>query len=437
MTATAEQRDRSQPEAEFAALFASARAGLPGPAWIQSLRAEALSSFLRQGLPHKRLERWKYADFRARFAGGLALGRDAEAEVAPDVFAGLNAHRVVIADGFVRQAPAADQLPDGVEIIRLADALETPALWLKPWLRADRSALEALNLAFMTDGVLIRVGAKTRVSLPILLHSVVGEAGVMTQTRTIVLLEQGAELTLIEVDDGAPSSQSFANAVTALSLGDRAGLRHLRLSATRAPALTVRTDQIEIGRGARYEALLFAAGAALARTELDVSLAEPGAAFDLAAAYAVSGDDLNDITFAVTHEVPLTTSRMLVKGVAGGQARAAVQGSVTVKPDAQKSDSHQLARGILLSPKAEIDQKPELEIFADDVKCGHGAAIGALDAEQLFYLRARGIPEAEARAMLITAFFGEVMERLGAGEWQARVAAWLDGRLAAVTGEAA
>ena len=107
-----------------------------------------------------------------------------------------------------------------------------------------------------------------------------------------------------------------------------------------------------------------------------------------------------------------------------------------VKPDAQKSDSHQLARGILLSQRAEIDQKPELEIFADDVKCGHGAAIGAIDAEQLFYLRSRGIPEAEARAMLIKAFIGEVVERLGAGDWQARVSSWLDEGLMAMTGEA-
>ena len=438
MSAMAEQRqDRSAPEAEFAALFAAVRATLPGPAWIQSLRSEALTAFMRQGLPHKRLERWKYTDFRSHFGGGLALAQGGETEPSADLFAGLNAHRVVLANGIVTQSPQPEQLPDGVEIIRLADALKTPALWLKPWLRADRAALESLNLALMTDGVLIRVGAKTRVSLPILLHNVLNQSGVMAQTRSIVLLEEDAELTLIEVDDSAPQSQSFANSVTAVSLDQGARLHHLRLTATQAPALIVRTDQAEVARNARYEALVFSAGAALARSELDVSLAEVGAAFDLAAAYVVAGEDLNDITFTVTHEMPHTTSRMLVKGVAGGEARAVVQGSVIVKPDAQKSDSHQLSRGILLSARAEIDQKPELEIFADDVKCGHGAAIGALDGEQLFYLRSRGIPEAQARALLIGAFIGEVMERLGPGEWQARVATWLEARLAAVTGEAA
>jgi FeS assembly protein SufD len=436
MSAMAEQRqDRSAPEAEFAALFASARAEMPGPTWIQSLRAEGLSAFMREGLPHKRLERWKYTDFRSRFGGGLAVARGSTADPPVDLFDGLKAHRVLIDGGKVRQAPAPEELPDGVEILPLADALESPALWLKPWLRADRSALESLNLAFMTDGVCVRVGAGVRVTLPILLHHRLSESGVMANTRSIIMMEEGAELTLIEIDDGAPQSQSFANSVLAVSLDTGARLHHLRLGTMRAPGLIVRTDQAEVGRNALYERLTFASGAALSRSDMQVLLAEPGASFDLASTYTVAAEELNDITFTVTHDAPHTKSRMLVKGVAGGAARGIVQGGVVVKPDAQKVDSHQLARGILLSPKAEIDQKPELEIFADDVKCGHGAAIGALDPEQLFYLRARGIPENEARAMLVRAFIGEVIERLGPGDWQSRVSAWLEKRLDVVTGE--
>ena len=437
MSAAPEQRqNRSSPDGEFAALFAAARVQLLGPTWVQSLRAEAMAAVLRDGLPHKRLEQWKYTDFRSRFGGGLELAHANESDVPPSLFDGLNAHRVLLADGIVRSAPEPDDLPDGIEILRLADALTTPALWLKPWLRADRSALESLNLAFMTDGVLIRVGANTRVALPILLHNHLSRAGIMTQSRSIIMLEEGAELTLIEVNDGAPAGQSFSNNVMALSLDDGARLHHLRLIAMQGQTLVVHTDQAEVSRNARYETLLFSSGAALARSDLSVSLCNVGASFDLAAAYIANSDELSDVTFAVTHEAPHTTSRMLVKGVAAGESRGVIQGSVIVKPDAQKSDSHQLARGILLSPHAEIDQKPELEIFADDVKCGHGAAIGALDDGQMFYLRARGIPEEQARAMLITAFIGEVIDRLGAGEWQARVAAWLDTRLAAAAGGA-
>lgn len=438
MSAVAEQRqDRSAPEAEFAALFAAARAELPGPAWIQSLRAEGLSAFMREGLPHKRLERWKYTDFRTRFGGGLDVARGTTADAPGDIFDGLKAHRVLIDAGKVRRAPEPDALPDGVEILTLADALESPALWLKPWLRADRSALESLNLAFMTDGICLRVGAGVHVTQPILLHHHLSESGVIAHTRSIIMLEEGAELTLIEVDDGAPQSQSFANSVLAVSLDSGAKLHHLRLGAMQAPGLIVRNDQAEVGRNALYERLTFASGAALSRSDMQVLLAEPGASFDLAGAYAIAGDELNDITFAVVHDAPHTRSRMLVKGVAGASGHGVVQGSVVVRPDAQKVDSHQLARGILLSPKAEIDQKPELEIFADDVKCGHGAAIGALDPEQLFYLRARGIPESEARAMLVRAFVGEVIDRLGPGDWQTRVAGWLDKRLDIVTGEGA
>src|ERR1700687_2070197 len=135
MSAAPEQRqDRSGPEAEFTALFASVRAKLPGPTWIQALRAEALAAFMRQGLPHKRLERWKYTDFRTRFGGGLALAQGDESHAPADLFDGLNAHRVLLANGMVQRMPEPDGLPDGVEIMRLADALTTPALWLKPWL---------------------------------------------------------------------------------------------------------------------------------------------------------------------------------------------------------------------------------------------------------------------------------------------------------------
>jgi Fe-S cluster assembly protein SufD len=173
----------------------------------------------------------------------------------------------------------------------------------------------------------------------------------------------------------------------------------------------------------------------LARHQASARLTGTGAAFSYASAYAAGEAQHTDFTLDVAHEAPHTTSRIVAKGVAAGTGHGVVQGRVIVKPDAQKSDSHQMSRALLLTPHAEIDQKPELEIFADDVKCGHGAAIGALDANQLFYLRARGIPENEARNLLVAAFLGEVTERLP-DPYRAPVEAWLESRMAAMAGAA-
>ncbi|MCE9523749.1 MAG: SufD family Fe-S cluster assembly protein, partial [Alphaproteobacteria bacterium] len=162
-----------------------------------------------------------------------------------------------------------------------------------------------------------------------------------------------------------------------------------------------------------------------------------GASFDIACAYAAGKAQHTDYALELVHEAPHTRSRILSKGIASGNGHAAVQGRVIVKSEAQKTDSHQLSRALLLSPHAEIDQKPELEIFADDVKCGHGAAVGALDQNQLFYLRARGIPEFEARNMLVSAFLGEVTGRIPMDLWRERVEEWLAERMAQVAGDQA
>jgi Fe-S cluster assembly protein SufD len=175
----------------------------------------------------------------------------------------------------------------------------------------------------------------------------------------------------------------------------------------------------------------------MARQQLQARMTGPGGSFDLACAYAAGENQHTDFTIEVVHEAPNTRSRILSKGIASGTGHAVVQGRVIVRSEAQKTDSHQLSRALLLSPHAEIDQKPELEIFADDVKCGHGAAIGALDLNQLFYLRARGIPEHEARNMLIAAFLGEVTERVPASPWRERIETWLAERMTQIAGDAA
>jgi Fe-S cluster assembly protein SufD len=412
----------------FAALFAKVRGALPGASWLQSLRTEAMARLMRDGLPHRRIEAWKYTDFRNKCPAGLDLAtgtREASASLLGDVVA----HRIDIAGGKVVGLPQA--LPDGLEIISLADALAMPSLWLRQWLQPADDALANLNLAFAGGGALIRVARNLAVKEPVIIRSSLPEAA-MAHTRTVVALEEGAELVLIELDDGAADAPSLATNVTTIVLEPGARLRHLRVTVRRAPALVVRQDHLEIGRDATYRGIVVSSGAALARQQMSARLTGPGAAFSLACAYAAGEGEHTDFTLDVAHEAPHTTSRILAKGVAAGSGRGVVQGRVIVKPEAQKTDSHQMARALLLSPHAEIDQKPELEIFADDVKCGHGAAVGALDANQLFYLRARGIPEVEARRLLVAAFLGEVTERLPE-PYRAPVDAWLAQRMASVT----
>jgi Fe-S cluster assembly protein SufD len=417
-------------ENALAALFAATHANVPGPAWLQPLRAEALARVVRDGLPHRRVEAWKYTDLRNKLSPDLKIA-SGKGETPTSIFEGIGAHRVDINGGKVAQIPRGDELPDGLEVISLAEALTTPAAWLRQWSEPGSDVLQNLNLAFATDGALIRVGRGVQIDRPVLLRSTLTEAGIMSNTRSVVYLEEGAELTLIELDDGAVETQSLANAMTSIVLESGARLNHLRVTGSAGASVVVRNHTVDLARDATYQGIALSSGAALARQQMSVRLTGTGADFSLACAYATGGAEHTDYTLEISHDAPNTKSRLLAKGVASGNGHAAVQGRVIVKPEAQKTDSHQLSRALLLSPHAEIDQKPELEIFADDVRCGHGAAIGSVDPNQMFYLRARGIPEVQARNMLVAAFLGEVTERVPL-MYRNAVDAWLTGRMATV-----
>lgn len=414
-------------EGEIAASFANVRANLPGAGWMQPLRAEALARVMRDGLPHRRLESWKYTDFRGKYAGGLAIAAGV-VHSGERLFDKLQCHRVEINGGRTMSVPATASCQDGLEILNLAEVLAMPSLWLRQWLQPGELVMENLNLAFASGGVLIRVGRGVKVDRPVVLRSLLSEAGTSAHTRAVVALEEGAELTLIEVDDGCVERQSLSTAVTSFVLEPGARLGHLRVSAREGAHLAMRQDFVELERDASFESVILSSGAAMSRQQMQARLTGSGASFDLACAYAAGDGQHADYTLDVVHEAAHTTSRILAKGVASGSGRGVVQGKVVVKPEAQKSDSHQMSRALLLSPGAEIDQKPELEIFADDVKCGHGATIGSIDANQMFYLQSRGVPEQEARGMLVSAFVGEIAQRIP-DLYREEVEHWLAGRM--------
>lgn len=417
-------------ETALAALFAAHRESLPGASWLHPLRTEAMARVERDGLPHRRVEAWKYTDLRNKLEPAFAV---AAGKVAPprSIFEGIGAHRIEFNGGQVVHMPRGDQLPDGLEVISLTEAFATPAVWLRQWFEPGADAPKNLNLAFANDGALIRVGRGLKVTRPIALRATLAEGGAMATTRSVIVLEEGAELTLIELDDGAPETQSFANTATSIVLEQGARLRHLRVTASGGKSVVIRNDDVELARDATYDGVILSSAPGLARQQTSARLTGQGASFSLACAYATGEGEHNDYTLEISHDAPHTTSRLLTKGVASGSGHAVVQGRVIVKPEAQKTDSHQLSRALLLSPHAEIDQKPELEIFADDVKCGHGAAIGAVDPNQMFYLRARGIPERQARNMLVAAFLGEITERVP-DIYRRAVEEWLAQRMTVV-----
>ena len=378
----------------------TARAGGAVP-WLAQLREAARARF--RGLPTRRVEAWKYSDLARALEDKIVADDTARSPLAL-----LGAQRVVFEDGALCERTA-DVLP-----LRevLADPM-TPFADLIGHVNAQGDhALLQLNTALMEDGLVLIVprGERREAPLQIRFSWPTSAAGDSHHLRLLLVLEEGAELTLLETHEGAPS---FASIVTEAKLGAGAKLTHVRLERLAAGARQSAVTLAELGPQSSYRGFYLSEGAAFARHEALIRLAGEGAEVQLDGAYLVADARHCDNTTVLTHAVPKTVSRQAFRGVLSGSARGVYQGAVSVKPDAQGTDARQLSRVLLLSRKAETATKPELEILADDVKCSHGATVGELDHNALFFLRARGIPEAEARALLVGAFLEEALEAIG------------------------
>lgn len=271
--------------------------------------------------------------------------------------------------------------------------------------RANAFALETRQIGMAGDLPAGRISANGSYNLA---HTLPAARATSTQN---LIISKGAEVTLIETIKSAEKGVGVARQQSTLKLEEGARLTHIRLQQIDASAFHWSTLNIELGRDAHYQQVTLNLGAALARQEIVAKLVAPGAHFGLAALQLLGATQHGDITTQVFHDAPHTSSSQLVKNVLSAQARGVYQGQIRVAPGAQKTDGQQQSRALLLSAQAEMNTKPELEIFADDVKCSHGAALGALDDKALFYMRARGISEGEARSLLIAAFIGEVLEQ--------------------------
>jgi Fe-S cluster assembly protein SufD len=364
---------------------------LPGDA---ARRAEAAGKFQQIGWPSRRLEAWHYTDLRA--LRSIAFGAPRAARIDASVLPATDLPRLVFVNGRF-DAENSSAVPG---FTRSSGAPE-------PVTKNDLP-LVLLNTALTSDGMVLKVAEGVDAGAIMLVSYTRAEAPVAVSPRHRIELGKGARLTLIELDQG--SGVYLHNPVIEVKLDEGATLHHYRLQNEGADAFHLATIFADAASGAAYESFTLNRGARLSRNEFHVALGGANASVHLNAAQILRDHQHGDITSVVSHDAPNCASRQTVKSVLMDQARGVFQGRIEVARIAQKTDGYQMNQALLLSPEAEIDSKPELEIFADDVKCSHGATIGALDPEQIFYLRSRGIPEPEARAMLIRAFLDEALE---------------------------
>ncbi len=417
---------KTKAEEQLAEHFARAADALPGAGWVPAARRAAFAAFAKVGLPHRRIEAWKYTDLRNSLKEAFPPAACATRKFDDAMLRGalgedlhrLACIRLVLVNGryVAKMIPAGHEPGASYHFDSLAAALGQPGFeWIERHFAAVGSATAdpvcALNAAFASDGVVLRVTAGARLALPIHIVSL-AEAGapISVATRNLIKVEAGAHATIVEshIDLGGNSAQAMAVTQIAVAAGGVAHhIKHVGSGAAHLGRLDV-----EIGEGAIYRGFQFTAGTGLVRNETDVSFTGPDAKLDVSGAFLGRDREHIDTTLVVHHSTTGCESRELFKGVLAGRARGVFQGKVIVDAIAQKTDGKQMAQALMLSEDAEFDSKPELEIYADDVACGHGSTAAEIDPAMLFYLRSRGIPAPEARAMLIESFIGEAIEKV-------------------------
>ncbi len=399
------------------------------PGWLKAARANGSERYTDLGLPHVKLEEWKYTNLQplGEIAYRAVCAKDGD--VAIDAIPGLGdassgGVRLVLVNGCYR-ADLSDTsgLPEGVRLEPLDETLRDAPDWLEQHLGrvADASttdrALVALNAAALNTGYVLHVAEGVVVEAPIEIVSMGGYVAdaVASFPRNLVVMDEGAQANVVLTHAGSAVGEYLNNSVTEISVAQNATLRLTVLQEDAMEAANLSTTFVSVARDSVFESFTLSMGGRMTRNDTHVTLDGTGAECRLDGAYLMRGRQHCDNTTRVEHRVPNTRSDEMFKGVLDDEARAVFQGKILVERDAQQSDGQMLNKTMLLSDQAEIDTKPELEIYADDVKCSHGAASGQIDETALFYLRSRGIPEAQARNLLVQSFMGQVVERIADG----------------------
>lgn len=385
--------------------------------WLNELRANAVDRLGALTVPTTRDEDWRFTDIspltKLTFQPAQSAAQLEPAAIEQWAIAEAAA-RLVFVDGIY--APQHSFNRAGLTVENLASGVTSHGAAIQAHLCRhagfEHNAFTALNTAFLHDGALIVVPRDTTLAAPVHLLFIATRKHAASYPRCLVIAESGSAVTVVEDFVALQNEAYFTNAVTEITLAANAQVRHVRVQRDGAEAFHFANCAVSLAHASRYHSVSVALGARISRHNLGVLLAAEGAECSIDGLALVGGAQLADTHTLIDHAAPQGVSRQLHKCIVGGAARAVFNGNIMVRPGAQRTDSSQSSRNLLLSGKARVDTKPQLEIFADDVKCAHGATVGQLDVDEVFYLKSRGLSDTAARNLLTYAFGAEVIERI-------------------------
>ncbi len=401
------------------------------PSWLQSLRESSFEQFERAGFPNTRQEEWKYTNVtpiaKANFAPVLASNGTALTRadgLSPFICKEARQSRLVFVNGMLRrELSSLEAVQAGVVAMDLGEALRnsqyeaTIREHLEQYPYTVDSGFSALNTALFASGLFVKiprgVSVEAQIHLLFVGESRAGSTPPAAFPRVLIVAEANSAATFIESYASPDDGVYLTNAIVDLAVGDGARIQHYKVQRESMCAFHVATTRAQLGPHASYNTTTINFGAALSRHNIDVRMDHEGAECSVDGLYMVDGSQHTDTHSVIDHRQPNCTSHQLYKGILDGKSRAVFNGKVFVRHGAQQTDAQQTNKNLLLSKEARVDTKPQLEIFADDVKCAHGAAVGQLDEEELFYLESRGINPGLARNLLTYGFAEEVIERIG------------------------
>lgn len=398
--------------------------------WVLAARQSAFARFEEHGFPTRREEEWKYTDVSS-LGRRTSLAPDSippepssEAKLLAWALAGEGMHLMVFVNGhYAPLLSTIGELATGVRLESLASLLDNADNLPQPFLAAqqEHTIFAALNTAFTTDGAVLYLPPGVVLEAPIYLLFIASGHGVSIHPRNIVIAGENAHAVVVEHYMGTLDTHNFTNVVTQIHLGAGAGIKHCKLLQEGPAAAHIAGIHAEQAARSHFYSHVFTLGGRLVRNDITSRLNEPGCLCTLDGLYLLDGKQHVDHHTRIDHLAPSGTSREYYRGIMDGESRGVFNGKVVVHPGADKTDAHQANHNLLLSRQAEVDTKPQLEIFADDVKCTHGATVGQLDDDSLFYLRSRGIDADLAQSMLVYGFANDIIGRVGVPDLRTRV----------------